>query len=85
MKLVNPKDDIALEAAAMLLQAIEVLGARPTQILATKEELATRLRLLAMSLGAESKIVPHLDSVDEFRAGLEAHLRGSGPPRSKRS
>ncbi len=76
MKLINPEDDAARVAAAMILEAIEVLGARPTEIRATKDELAIRLRPLATSLGAETKTVQHLDSVEEFRSGLEEHMRG---------
>ncbi len=73
MELIKPEDDAAVRAAAMILQAVERLGARPTQILATKEDLAIRLRPLATSLGAESKTVHRLTSVPQFRASLEAH------------
>lgn len=77
MELLKPEDDAAVRAAAMIIQAVERLGARPTKILATKEDLAIRLRPLAASLGAESKTVHRLTAVGEFRQGLEA-MGGGG-------
>lgn len=84
MELIQPDEDAAVRAAGMILHAIKRLGARPAQILTTKEDLAARLRPLATSLGAESLAVRHLASFDEFRASLEAHF-GMDTPRRRKS
>ena len=78
MELLKPVDDCAAQAASLVLKSIERLGARPARIVATKAELATRLQPLAASLGAECQQVRRLGAAEEFRAGLEAHLRRGG-------
>jgi hypothetical protein len=78
MELLKPGDDCAAQAASLILKGIERLGARPARIVATKAELATRLQALAASLGAECKQVRRLGAAEEFRSGLDAHLRAGG-------
>jgi hypothetical protein len=82
MELLKPDDDCVPRAAALILKAIERLGARPIRIVATKAELAIRLQPLAASLGMEARQVRRLGAAEEFRADLKAHFRAGGRARS---
>lgn len=74
MELLKPDDDVAAHAVNLLLNAFGKLNARPTRILTSKAELASRLEPLAAAIGAKSQTARDLPATAELRQSLIAHM-----------